>query len=315
MTRSDSYHGVLPLNKPVGISSHDAVIKVRRSIRQAGIGHTGTLDPRAQGLLVLCLGRTTKAARFIAQCDKTYEAEIRLGLTSTTYDAEGIDPDARTNDVPKMTESDFTSLLREFEGRSQQKVPVFSAVRVRGRHLYELARMGKQVEAPVQEVNISRISLLSYAEPFLRIRVECGKGTYIRSLAHAIGERLKCGGYLSALTRTSVGNLHLKEALSLARVATYHELGELTARLLPLERVLGYGAITVSDQFSRSVINGATLRHGDVVGTEGTFTAGDRVFLRDQRGSVLAIGTAGVNSDSFGRNVDSELFRYTRVLN
>jgi len=315
MKNDECYHGVLPLNKPVGISSHDAVLEVRRTINQKGIGHTGTLDPRAEGLLILCLGRATKAARFLSDCDKTYDAEIHLGLTSPTHDAEGVDPTAQPSHIPEMTIMDIRQLLAEFEGKSLQKVPAFSAVQVNGRRLYELARQGKAVQAPVREIDISRMSLLSYTKPFLKIQVACSKGTYIRSIAHSIGERIGCGAYLSALTRLSVGDLQLQAALTLDRIAEYHRSGELAAHLLSLDRVLEYGTITVTDEFGRSIVNGPTLQYCDVVGIDGQFGAGDVIMLKGRNGTVLAIGTAGVESSDFKHGTNGNLFKYMRVLN
>jgi len=315
MNQSDRFHGVLLLDKPFGISSHDAILDVRRMTKQRSIGHCGTLDPLATGLLVLCLGRATKVSRFLTDRDKTYEAEIHLGLTSTTYDSEGVDPDATPHEIPSLSQADVHSLLSEFQGTFLQKVPAYSSVHVNGTRLYKLARRGEVVETPERKVTISHIELLRYEEPFLRIRVECGKGTYIRTLAHVIGERVGCGGYLSGLKRLTTGNLSVDNALSLQQVAEHIDQGDFKDHLLPIDDVLDYAAITVTEEFSRIVVNGPPLQRRDIVSMTGEFSAGDGILLRNKTGAVLAIGTAGTHSDEFAREDENHLFRYVRVLN
>ncbi|HUV30485.1 MAG TPA: tRNA pseudouridine(55) synthase TruB [Acidobacteriota bacterium] len=315
MTRSDHFHGVLLLNKPPGISSHDAVIRVRHIAGQRSVGHCGTLDPLAEGLLVLCFGRATKASRFLTECDKTYDAVVHLGLTSTTYDAEGLSPDAVANDVSSLNAERISRVLAQFEGAIRQKVPVFSAVRMHGKRLYTLARRGETVETPEREVIVRRIELLSYDEPYLHIRVECTKGTYIRTLAHGIGERLGCGAYLSHLKRIGIGHLRLEDALTLDEIAERAARGGLQECLLALDEVLRYGAVTVSEEFGRVVATGRQLCREDVVTVEGSFSAGDRILLKNGNGAVLAIGMAGVDSGGFNGDSDRQLFRYVRVLN
>jgi tRNA pseudouridine55 synthase len=315
MNRSDRFHGVLLIDKPFGISSHDAVLDVRRMTKQRSIGHCGTLDPLATGLLVLCLGRATKVSRFLTDRDKTYDAKIHLGLTSTTYDSEGVDPDAMPHEIPPLSQADILSLLSEFQGTFLQKVPAYSSVRVNGTRLYKLARRGEAVETPEREVTISHIELLEYKEPFLQIRVECGKGTYIRTLAHMFGERIGCGGYLAGLKRLMTGTLSVDDALSLQQVSDHIDRGDFQNRLLPIGNVLDYAAIVVTEEFSRIVVNGPQLHRRDIVSVNGEFSAGDGIVLRNQTGAVLAIGTAGTHSDGFACEDENHLFRYVRVLN
>ncbi|MEE8149321.1 MAG: tRNA pseudouridine(55) synthase TruB, partial [candidate division Zixibacteria bacterium] len=179
---STPYNGILLLNKQRGITSHEAVMKIRNAIGQKRVGHTGTLDPQAEGLLVICIGSATKIVQYLSNFDKSYEAEIYLGKSSTTFDSEG----EITGDMPKaapdFSAEEFSDILDEFRGSFSQKVPAYSAVRVDGKHLYELARAGKTVERPARLVTITELEVVSYNKPHLTIRVSCSKGTYIRTL-------------------------------------------------------------------------------------------------------------------------------------
>jgi tRNA pseudouridine55 synthase len=313
-SRENRYNGVLLYNKPSGISSHDAVLDIRRTINQRRVGHTGTLDPRAEGLLVICLGQATKIAQFLSDCDKTYEAEIRLGQKSVTYDSEGITENQPAEIVPELAEYEIVELLAEYKGIVKQKVPAYSAVKVGGQRLYNLARSGVQVEPLEREIEIKQIELLGYSKPRLRLWINCSRGTYIRSLAHDLGEKIGCGGYLSWLRRTSVGTFNLSAALTLTDVKHYHEEGTLDKHLLGYEDVLLYSAIIVTDEFKRQVVIGKALGLREVVELKGDFSAGERVLLKAKDGHVLAVGKAEVSSDAFGSGPNKRLFNYIRVL-
>ncbi|MFQ6009386.1 MAG: tRNA pseudouridine(55) synthase TruB [Candidatus Zixiibacteriota bacterium] len=313
-SREYHYNGVLLYNKPSGISSHDAVLDIRRTINQRRVGHTGTLDPLAEGLLVICLGQATKIAQFLSDLDKTYEAEIRLGQDSVTYDSEGITENQTAVVVPELGEYEITELLAEYKGRIRQKVPAYSAVKVGGQRLYNLARSGVRIEPVVREIEIKQIEPLGYSKPRLHLLIRCSRGTYIRSLAHDLGEKIGCGGYLSQLRRTSVGKFNLSSALTLTDVKRYHENGTLDKYLLGYDDVLHYSAIIVTDEFKRQVISGKALRPKEVVGLKGDFSAGERVLLMDKDEHVLAVGRAEVPSNTFDQEQTKKLFSYIRVL-
>ncbi len=315
MAKGGVYHGTLLLNKPSGMTSHDAVQKVRRTIGERRIGHAGTLDPAARGLLTLCVGRATKIARFLTGCDKTYEAEFHLGLSSKTYDAEGVDQSETPSAAPDWTIERFEQELDPFRGTITQRPPIYSAIRVNGERLYKAARAGKEVEAPEREVTIHKVTVRDYTSPRLRLTIECGSGTYIRSLANDFGEALGCGAYLSSLTRTRVGSLTLDRALSLDDVAQSHEEGLLEERLLPLEAVLDVGAVLVTDAFRGQVIHGKSVDVRHITGVDGDFRRGDTVALKDGQGAALAVGRALVDSSQAMTASDRELFEYMRVLN
>ncbi len=315
MVTSDRYNGILPLHKPVGMTSHDAVQKVRRVTRQKGTGHTGTLDPLAEGVLLLCLGRATKIVRFLTDLDKTYVAEIRLGIRSETFDAEGVDPDVTPESVPALSREEIEGILSQFTGTISQQVPAYSAARVDGERLYKKARRGEAADLPKRTITISRLGLLDWRDDLLKIEVSCSKGTYIRSLANDIGEHIGCGGYLASLTRTHVGPVNLEQTLGFDRIETLNNEGTLESHLLPIERFLPYGAVWVTDQFSELVTQGRTLNPGDVTKIEGTFDIGDRIVLKNNRGLALAVGTAGADSARFRSSNTNKLFTYMRVLN
>lgn len=212
--------GVLLLDKPIGLSSNDALQKARRLFSAAKGGHTGTLDPMATGLLPLCFGEATKFSADLLGADKTYEAVLKLGVTTDTCDAEGVITSTATVHV---SESDISKVLPQFTGPIQQVPPMHSALKLNGRPLYELARKGIEVERKARAVNIYQIEYLAFAGDLLSLRVACSKGTYIRVLAADIGAALGCGAHLVALRRTVVGELDLANAVTLAELEAMSE--------------------------------------------------------------------------------------------
>jgi len=303
------------LDKPSGISSHTAVDRVRKIIGQRSIGHTGTLDPAAEGLLILCLGHATKIARYLTSNEKSYEATIILGRESKTYDTEGVDFDAAPNPIPALDRTALELVLDSYRGDILQKVPAFSAVHVDGKRLYETARRGEEVVLPEREVTISELSLLALDSVSLSIRLTCSKGTYVRSLAHDIGQQLGCGGYLSHLRRTSAGRHSLQDAVTLDRVTELHQNNKLIDQLLPIEKALDFAAVTISDEFSRFVLHGRTPEPADVISIDGAFAPGDRIFVKDRAGSVLAVGTAAFASQQAPDERPRTILSYDRVFN
>lgn len=316
-TKHQLYNGVLPFFKPLGITSHDAVAQIRRIIMQRRVGHTGTLDPQADGLMLICLGKGTKLSQFLTDMGKTYEADIRLGQTSKTFDSEGLLTSQMPCEPPDLTDKELDQLLNKFRGRILQKVPAFSAVRVGGKRLYELAREGREVELPVREVEIKCLELLGYEKPLLRIRVVCSKGTYIRSLANDIGQELQCGGYLSRLRRVAVGNFTLDDALDIDQVDAYHKTGCLNKRLLSYGQALQVKTIEVSEEFTKTIVSGPDLTPADIVSVDDSFEAGERIGLRSHNGDIIAIGLAEADSEWMDSSSDrgKKVFRYLRVLN
>ncbi len=235
--------GILLLDKPRGITSNEALQRVKRLFKAAKAGHTGSLDPLATGLLPVCLGGATKFSTFLLGADKHYRVRVRLGITTTTADAEG----ERLAEVPVegVTEQGLRAALARFRGPIEQLPPMYSAVKHQGERLYKLARRGIEVERTPRLVNIHRIELGSFEPPEFEIDVHCSKGTYVRTLAADLGEALGCGGHVTALRRTGVGP-YLESGANFVTLDEMerHALTEgrdaLDVLLLPLESVLHY---------------------------------------------------------------------------
>jgi tRNA pseudouridine55 synthase len=310
-----NYDGILLCNKPYGISSHDVINRLREAVEQKRIGHTGTLDPRATGLLVICLGRATKIAQFLTEIDKEYEAEIKLGIRSSTFDSEGILEESTSRIVPNFTENEIRLILDEFKGKITQKVPAYSAIKIGGQPLYKLARKGITVDLPEREVDITNISLIKLNLPFISISVSCSKGTYIRALANDIGERAGCGGYLSKLNRVRVGKFTLNEALSLNEIKYYRQAETLKRYLKTIEDIVPYPYIKVNEGFSSMIISGRSPRLKDIVDINGDFVSDDFVSLMDHTGRIMAVGKATAPSTDVRDSRVKDFFTYVRVLN
>ncbi len=226
--------GVLLLDKPLGLTSNDALQKARRLFSAAKGGHTGTLDPLATGLLPLCFGEATKFSADLLDADKTYEAVIKLGVTTDSGDAEGTVIATAAVDVSK---DDIFRVLRQFTGTIRQVPPMHSALKRNGRPLYELARRGIEVERESRMVTIHAIDCLSFGGDSLTLRIACSKGTYIRVLAADIGQALGCGAHLAGLRRTRVGDLDLGAAVTLPHLESLDEAGRASC-LQPVDALL-----------------------------------------------------------------------------
>ncbi len=226
--------GVLLLDKASGMTSNDALQKARRLFSAAKGGHTGTLDPMATGLLPLCFGEATKFSADLLDADKTYEADVKLGITTDTGDAEG---QVLTNAAVTTSIADVERLLPRFTGPIKQIPPMHSALKRDGRPLYELARQGIEVEREARDVTIHALDMLGLEGDVLRLRVSCSKGTYIRVLAADIGQALGCGAHLTALRRTQVGDLVLERSVTLSQLEPQDEV-QRGAHLLPVDALL-----------------------------------------------------------------------------
>src|SRR5574343_769112 len=212
--------GVLLLDKPLGLTSNDALQKVRRLFSAAKGGHTGTLDPLATGLLPLCFGEATKFSADLLDADKTYEAVLKLGVTTDSGDAEG---QSIANATVEAKKEQILEILPAFVGNIQQIPPMHSALKRNGRPLYELARKGIEVEAEPRAVTIFSIECLDFSGDSLTLRVACSKGTYIRVLAEDVGKAIGCGAHLKALRRTVVGDIHLGNTVTLSALEALDE--------------------------------------------------------------------------------------------
>jgi tRNA pseudouridine55 synthase len=284
-------NGVLVLDKPAGPTSFDAVQRVRRALKVKKAGHTGTLDPMATGVLHICVGEATRIAQFITEGDKSYDAVLQLGAETDTLDAQGQVKATQAID-PGLNRAAIEAALAPFRGSFLQTPPMYSAVKVGGQRLYELARAGEEIERAARQVNVTRLELIDFSADTISLSMTSSKGFFVRVLAQEVGRALGCLAHLKALRRTGSGQFSLAQAVPLAQLL---EQGSGTARLLTEEEALAdLPALTVSAEEALRV------RHGGLV--EATAGPGVRRVLAPD-GTLLAIA-----------EVDRGKLRYRRVL-
>jgi tRNA pseudouridine55 synthase len=230
--------GILNLDKPRGMTSHDAVAAVRRILGIKAIGHTGTLDPEASGVLILCLGEATQFARFFENLEKTYWTVLQLGVCTDTQDATGTV--TRQHEVPPLTPAQLHNVLGRFQGALQQVPPMYSAVKYRGQRLYRLARQGKTVPRQARDIFVRRVDLLDQRGTQITLSITCSKGTYIRTLGEDIGLALGCGAHVLHLQRCRVGHFSLHGACSLSVLQHQVRLGNVSHTLIPVTEALTF---------------------------------------------------------------------------
>lgn len=249
--------GVINIYKEAGYTSHDVVAKLRGILKQKKIGHTGTLDPQAQGVLPVCLGKGTKLCDLLADHDKEYEAVLRLGITTDTQDMEG---NVLQESSVQVSKEEVRTCILSFQGEQMQVPPMYSALKVNGKKLYELAREGKVVERKARPVTFHKIEVLWMELPKVKIRVQCSKGTYIRTLCNDIGEKLGCGGCMEELLRTRVERFALEDAVKLDEVQKAMEEGTVDSLIFPVDRIFDqYPTAKTTTQGDLLVHNGNRL--------------------------------------------------------
>lgn len=288
--------GVLVVDKPEGITSHDVVAIARRALREKRIGHTGTLDPLATGVLPLACGRATRLVRFLTASDKTYEATIRFGITTDSYDITGNE----TGRVPgPVSRDEVLRALEAFRGDSLQTPPPYSAKKVDGVRAYTLARRDEPVELKAVPVRVSSLELMSLDGEQAAVRLTCSAGYYVRTFAHLLGQAAGTGACLEALRRTRSGDFHLDGAITVDAL-----LGDPTAAdtfLIPLDRLLpGFPAVTVTDEGRMRVSHGRELNraHYALAGAgNGPAAGGGWTRLLDSEGHLLALAQPGAAPD------------------
>ena len=280
-------HGVLNVYKEKGYKSHDVVAKLRGITGQKKIGHTGTLDPDATGVLPVCLGKATKLCDMLTDKDKTYEAVLLRGVSTDTQDAGG--EVLGTSDTAGLGEKEVREAIQSFVGGYDQVPPMYSALKVGGKRLYELAREGKVVERKARPVDIYQIRVLKMDLPRVWMEVSCSKGTYIRTLCHDIGEKLGCGGCMEELFRTKVSSFLLSDSLTLADINKRMQEGTLGEVLVPVDAMFGgYRKIVVKEPWISLARNGNSLPIKAVTGGEG-IEDGEEVRLYNEAGQFIAI--------------------------
>mgnify|MGYP002625143372 FL=1 len=280
-------NGIVNIYKEKGYTSHDVVAVLRKVVGQKKIGHTGTLDPDATGVLPVCLGRATKVCELLTDHDKTYEALLLLGKTTDTQDISG--EVLEEKDPAHLTEEEVRSCIESFIGEYDQVPPMYSALKVNGKKLYELAREGKTVERKSRKVQIHGIRILEMDLPHVRMEVDCSKGTYIRTLCHDIGEKLQVGGCMEELERTKVGRFLKEDAVTLDEVRQKMEQGEGAELFTPLDQIFAeLPAVTVTDAKAWMSYNGNDLPERFLLEKE-EWTDGQEVRVYDSRKNFIGL--------------------------
>ena len=287
----DLITGALVIDKPVGMTSHDVVKIVRNGTGIRRVGHTGTLDPRASGVLVVLIGPAVRLSEFLSASDKRYQAILRFGVATDTYDTEGRQV-GETKTVDHIKEEDFQNLLREYEGKIEQVPPAYSAIKVNGEKAYNLARKGEEVELKARTIDVYNLELLEWAPPEAVIDVYASSGTYIRSLANDLGNDLGVGAHLSGLRRTKNGQFTLRDAVRLQDLREAFEVGDWYKQLIPAADTLAdWHTLILSPEESEKIKNG--VRISAEPGSEGWARG-----LSDQ-GDLIALLEAADGEDTW----------------
>src|SRR5688572_3151079 len=282
--------GALVVDKPVGMTSHDVVQAIRNGTGLRRAGHTGTLDPRASGVLVILVGPAVRLSEYVSASDKRYQAIIRLGGTTDTFDAEG--QFTPSKDPLNVTEAEFEEALKTFVGEIEQVPPAYSAVKVGGRKAYEMARKGEEVELAPRKIMVHHLEVLEWTPPEVVIDVHCSSGTYVRSLANDLGQKLGCGAYLVGLRRTKSGRFTLRDATPLRKLQEAFTAGNWYQYLIPAAEALGdWPAVELNPDEVEGV------RHGHRVKTKTGDTDQEKVRGVSTQGELVALMELTINED------------------
>jgi tRNA pseudouridine55 synthase len=254
--------GILNINKPVGKTSYAMVAMIKRLTGEKRVGHAGTLDPMATGVLPVCVGQATRLVEYLMDTTKTYRAEIELGVSTDSYDSEG--QITQRSDTSGITIDQIENALHSFRGVITQIPPMYSAVKHHGKPLYALARAGIDIERKSRTAKIYSLELLEWHSPFLTIEVTCGKGTYIRSLANDLGQNLGCGATLRALQRSRCGIFDINEAVAPERFEEACKIGYWESMLYPMDSILSrWETVIVGEEKAQAIRNGALISLAD----------------------------------------------------
>jgi tRNA pseudouridine55 synthase len=276
---NDTMSGVLVVDKPVGMTSHEVVQIIRRGTNIRRAGHTGTLDPRASGVLVILIGPAVRLSEYVSASDKRYQAVIRLGANTDTYDSDGKVTSTNPIDV---TEEQFETELKKFIGEITQTPPPYSAIKMQGRPAYEMAREGEEVEMQPRIINVYSLDVLEWAPPEVTVDVHCSSGTYVRSLAFELGEKLGCGAMLSGLRRTKSGRFTLKDAVPLRKLIESFDNNSWYKFVIPAAEALAeWTALSLNNEQVEAI------RHGHRIPGEGK--AGEMVRGITEQGELVAL--------------------------
>ncbi len=247
--------GILNINKATGMTSHDVVATIRKILKQKRVGHAGTLDPAASGVLPICIGQGTRVAEYLSESGKAYQADILFGIVTDTYDSEG--SIIRTANTVNLTLASIKETLPHFLGSQMQYPPRYSAIKIQGQPAYKRARAGEELSLAARPITITSLEILAWEPPRLTLAIECSKGTYIRSLAYDLGEKLACGAHLAALIRVRSGPFTLSESITLEQLTDAVTTGTVAERLFPPDFALQpYPAIQLDAATAARVLHG-----------------------------------------------------------
>jgi len=282
--------GALVVDKPVGMTSHDVVQVIRNGTGLRRAGHTGPLAPRASGVLVILVGPAVRLSEYVSASDKRYQAIIRLGGTTDTFDADG--KFTPSTDPSNITEAQFEEALQTFVGEIEQTPPPYSAVKVQGRKAYEMARKGEEVDLEPRKITVHHLEVLEWTPPEVVIDVHCSSGTYVRSLANDLGKKLGCGAYLVGLRRTKSGRFTLRDSVPLRKLQEAFTAGNWYQYLIPAAEALGdWPAVELNPDEVEGV------RHGHRVKAKDADTVNEKVRGVSTQGELVALMVKMVNED------------------
>lgn len=254
-------NGIINILKPPGMTSHDVVAYIRKITGIKKVGHTGTLDPGAAGVLPICIGKSTKIVDFIMNDRKNYICELKFGNKTDTYDKYGRFIYEEDRNIENIQLNDILEALEYFKGEITQKPPAYSAIKIAGKRSYELAREGIEVEVPLRRVSIFDIKILNYEMPYLMLKIECSKGTYIRSICNDIGDILKCGAYMNFLIRTGTGSFSLENSCILQKL----DKDNIKDYIISPDNALDMKALHIDEVFEARVLNGNEIRVNTII--------------------------------------------------
>lgn len=283
-------NGVLNVYKEPGYTSHDVVAKLRGILKQKKIGHMGTLDPYAVGVLPVCLGKGTKLCDMLSEKDKTYQATLLLGVVTDTQDTTGeVIEHVDEEEVFKLSEATIFQTVKSYIGEYDQIPPMYSAIKINGQKLYDLARKGETIERPARRVKILEITITNIELPRVEMIIHCSKGTYIRTLCHDIGKELGCGGCMEKLVRSQVDRFDVDDSLTLDEIKELFLSGRLDERLVPVDEMLSdYSKCIISREYNKLIYNGNKFSSRATM-LKMNFQEGQKVRVYDQDGGFVGI--------------------------
>ncbi len=303
--------GILNVDKPKGLTSHDVVDLIRKATRQRQVGHAGTLDPIATGVLPLCLGNATKLSEFLTAEEKEYQLVCRFGIETDTQDITG--ETLAEQPAGELTLAQIETVLPQFRGAIQQIPPMVSAKRHQGKRLYDLARQGVEVEREPVDVSIFELEVLGYNTPDLELRALCSKGTYVRTLCHDIGKALGCGAVMASLVRTRCGPMSVTDSVDAALLKDPESVRE---HLISPDTVLTkFPAVTIQDNEVKAWMTGRSIRSGAILSTSSDYARDTLLRIKSRDGRLVGLGKSMFDSTQVARlGGDLEVLKPVRVF-